>query len=184
MAFVEYNPNPSNKRVGDCAIRAVSKAIGKGWVDTYISLCSEGLIFRDMPNANYVWGMYLKKNGFEEKSFAEDYQENGAGLMFSKGELLDAIEELENAPATYQNAEKLSTFYLLYDHLYVRKEPVNYVESTKEVTIDRYGDSEFLQAIEGQKAEDGWLVMNELMETIQLLHPKLYRATLDKLRKE
>lgn len=104
--------------------------------------------------------------------------------MFSKGELLDAIEELEHAPATYQNAEKLSTFYLLYDHLYVRKEPVNYVESTKEVTIDRYGDSEFLQAIEGQKAEDGWLVMDELMATIQLLNPKLYRATIDKLRKE
>ncbi len=70
MAFIEYNPNPSNKRVGDCAVRAISKATGLNWVDTYINLCSEGLIFRDMPNANYVWGMYLKKNGFEEKNLS------------------------------------------------------------------------------------------------------------------
>ena len=57
--------------------------------------------------------------------------------MFSKNELLDAIDDLESAPATYQNAEKLATFYLLYDHLYVEKEPVNRIEPVREVTIDR-----------------------------------------------
>ena len=102
--------------------------------------------------------------------------------MFSKGELLDAIEELEMSPATYQNAEKLATFYLLYEHLYVKKEPVNRIESVKEVTIDRYGDSEFFQAIEGKKSEEGWMIMDELMQTIQMLHPRLYQATIDKLR--
>jgi hypothetical protein len=66
MAFVFFNNNPSNLRVGDCAVRAVSKAIGKDWTDTYIGLCSEGLIFKDLPSSNYVWGMYLKKHGFEE----------------------------------------------------------------------------------------------------------------------
>ena len=66
MAFVFFNPNPKNQIVGDCAVRAVGKAIGKNWTDTYIGLCSEGLAFRDMPSSNYVWGMFLKKNGFEE----------------------------------------------------------------------------------------------------------------------
>lgn len=66
MAYVFYNPNPKNQRVGDCAVRAVSKAIGKDWTDTYIGLCSEGLALRDMPSANLVWGMYLRKFGFEE----------------------------------------------------------------------------------------------------------------------
>lgn len=102
--------------------------------------------------------------------------------MFNKSELLDAIEELEESPSTYQNAEKLATFYLLYDHLYVKKEPVNRVELTREVTIDRYGDSEFLQAIEGKNAEEEWLIIDELMQTLQLLHPKLYHATIDKLK--
>ena len=66
MAYVFYNPNPKNQRVGDCAVRAVSKAIGKDWTDTYIGLCSEGLALRDMPSSNYVWGMFLRKYGFEE----------------------------------------------------------------------------------------------------------------------
>jgi len=102
--------------------------------------------------------------------------------MFSKGELLDAIEELEMSPATFQNAEKLATFYLLYDHLFVRKEPVQYSETVKEVTINRYGDSEFLQTITGMKAEEVWPIMDELMLTLRALQPKLYQATIDKLK--
>lgn len=66
MAYVFFNNNPSNKRVGDCAVRAVSKAVGQDWADAYIGLCAEGLALRDMPSSNYVWGMYLKKYGFEE----------------------------------------------------------------------------------------------------------------------
>lgn len=103
-------------------------------------------------------------------------------MMFSKAEILDAISELEMSPATYQNAEKLATFYILYEHLYVKKEPVNRIESVKEVTIDRYGDSEFFQAIEGKKSEEEWMVMDDLMQTLQMLHPKLYQATIDRLK--
>lgn len=104
--------------------------------------------------------------------------------MFSKGELLDAIEELEASPATFQNAEKLATFYTLYDHLYVQKEPMQRVESTREVTIDKYGDSEFLKAITDRKAEDVWMVMDELMEAIRALNNRLYQATLDRINGE
>lgn len=67
MAFVYYNPNPANHRVGDCAVRALSKALGKEWEDIYIGLCAEGLFYHDMPSADYVWGMYLRKYGFEQK---------------------------------------------------------------------------------------------------------------------
>ena len=102
--------------------------------------------------------------------------------MFTKDQLLDAIDELEMSPSTYQNAEKLATFYSLYDHLYVRKQPMNLVETTREVTIDRYGDSDFLQAIDGKKSEDVWMVMDELMQTLQVLNPRLYQAMIDKLR--
>lgn len=66
MPYVFFNCNPRGIRVGDCAVRAVSKAIGQDWTDAYIGLCATGLALRDMPSANYVWGMYLKKYGFEE----------------------------------------------------------------------------------------------------------------------
>lgn len=101
--------------------------------------------------------------------------------MFSKGELLDAIDELEMSPATYQNAEKLATFYLLYEHLFDNRDPS---ESIREVTIHNYGDSEFLQTISGMEAEKVWEVIDELMLTIKALQPKLYQATIDKLNSE
>ena len=67
MPYRFYNPNPSNIRVGDCVIRALSKALRKSWEDIYVSLCAEGLLFHDMPSSDYVWGMFLKKNGFQQK---------------------------------------------------------------------------------------------------------------------
>lgn len=102
--------------------------------------------------------------------------------MFSKNEILDAIDDLEEAPATYQNAEKLATFYSLYDHLFVTKEPMNRIESIQEVIIGKYGDSEFMRTIEGKKAEAVWSVMDELLQTIQMLQPRLYNATIEKLK--
>ena len=33
-----YNPNPLSKSVGDCVIRALSKALNKSWDDTAIEL--------------------------------------------------------------------------------------------------------------------------------------------------
>ena len=104
--------------------------------------------------------------------------------MFSKKELLNAIDELEHAPATYQNAEKLAVFYLLYDHLYIEKEPVSRIESVKEVKINRYEGSEFYEAISDKEAAQVWPVINELMATIQLLQPKLYQATIAKIIKQ
>lgn len=104
--------------------------------------------------------------------------------MFSKSELLDAIEELEMSPATFQNAEKLATFYTLYDHLYVQREPVSRIESINEVIVDDYGDSEFLQAVAGKRSDDIWMVMDELLDAVKILQPKLYRATIDKLKEQ
>ena len=102
--------------------------------------------------------------------------------MFSKAELLDAIEELEMSPATYQNAEKLATFYALYDHLYIRPEPMNRVETVEEIIIHTGGDSDLLRIIEGKPAEVIWPIISEALEAIQALQPRLYNATIEKLK--
>lgn len=67
MSYVFYNPNPRNQKVGDCSVRAVCRATDSDWEETYLRLCAEGLIYCDMPSANYVWGMYLRKCGFRQK---------------------------------------------------------------------------------------------------------------------
>ena len=63
--FVSYNPNPVGLKVGDCVVRALSKALGQDWEQTYIDLCVEGCLRCDMPSANAVWGAYLRRKGFE-----------------------------------------------------------------------------------------------------------------------
>lgn len=64
MRYVPYNPNPTGKNVGDCTVRAISKALGQSWEETYVGLVLQGFIMGDMPSANAVWGAYLRKNNF------------------------------------------------------------------------------------------------------------------------
>lgn len=62
--FHSFNPNPRAAKVGDCAVRAVAKALGISWYEAYTLLVAEGLEQCDMPSANNVWGAVLRKNGF------------------------------------------------------------------------------------------------------------------------
>lgn len=55
--FSFYNPNPTGKNVGDCAVRALSKALGQDWLVTYLGICIQGALAGDMPSANAVWGV-------------------------------------------------------------------------------------------------------------------------------
>lgn len=64
MPYVEYNANPSKTRVGDCVVRAISKATGQDWETVLVGLTLEALIHHDMPSADFVWGSYLYKKGF------------------------------------------------------------------------------------------------------------------------
>ncbi len=64
MSFSYYNPNPSGKSVGDCPVRAIAKALQVSWEDAYTGLALEGFRRGDMPNADSVWGPYLKAHGF------------------------------------------------------------------------------------------------------------------------
>lgn len=64
MAYVFFNPNPQRKLVGDCVIRAISKAADIPWEDVYIELMMLGFSMYDMPSSNDVWGAYLTEKGF------------------------------------------------------------------------------------------------------------------------
>lgn len=60
----EYQPNPCRKSVGDCAVRAVSAALGLIWYQAYDLLCEEGRRLCDLPSADEVWGAVLRSYGF------------------------------------------------------------------------------------------------------------------------
>ena len=63
--FQTYNPNPKGRNLGDCAIRAICKALDMGWYEAFAALTIEGLNQCDLPSANSVWGAVLRKHGFE-----------------------------------------------------------------------------------------------------------------------
>lgn len=63
--YRNFNPNPTAARVGDCTVRAICGVTDRDWIDVYLSLAVEGLVVGDMPNANSVWGSYLRSLGFK-----------------------------------------------------------------------------------------------------------------------
>lgn len=88
----QYNPNPiAGNRVGDCVVRAISKALGQDWETTYAELAMYGFMRCDMPNANHVWGAYLK---------SRDYKQY---LIDDKGKSVYTVEDFcqDNPQGTY-----------------------------------------------------------------------------------
>lgn len=63
--FIEYNVNPESKAVGDCVIRALTKALSMTWEEVYLALCLQGYKMCDMPSSNAVWGAFLRSKGFK-----------------------------------------------------------------------------------------------------------------------
>lgn len=66
--YVEYNPNPVGRKVGDCAVRAIAKALNKSWEDAYVLIADAGYKMGDMPSSDSVWGAVLRQNGFYRRS--------------------------------------------------------------------------------------------------------------------
>ena len=66
MAYIEWNPNPVGRKVGDCAVRAIAKALDMGWEAAYIALTINGLAMGDVMNGNSVIGATLRQHGFRK----------------------------------------------------------------------------------------------------------------------
>lgn len=107
--------------------------------------------------------------------------------MFTKAELIDAINELEEGRHSIQNCSKLAAIYTVLDHLYPPEEPQIDRGYSGEMMapdtglVERYGDSEFLDAIYRRNSSDMWLLMDELMTTLSVINPRLYDGVMRKI---
>lgn len=63
-SWIEYNENPTGRRVGDCAVRAVSVALGIDWEAAFSLLSVNAFQMGDMPSSDSVWGSVLRQHGF------------------------------------------------------------------------------------------------------------------------
>lgn len=101
--------------------------------------------------------------------------------MLSKAELLTAIDELEDSAPTFQNCQKMATFYTLLNSMYRSAEKEEKQEIIREEIISDHGNSDFLRLIAGRHPDDVWRLMDELMNAIQISQPKLYTSVMMKL---
>ena len=69
--WIEYLNNPFGLRVGDCVIRAISKALNQSWEKTYIDLCVQGFMMGDLPNSNAIFSAYLRRKGFKRHTIED-----------------------------------------------------------------------------------------------------------------
>ena len=97
--------------------------------------------------------------------------------MISRRELIEAMEQCEREPVTYQSCEKLATLFVIYDHLYGETERKPAIETI----IGKWGESDFLSAVTDKDAGKVWQAIDELVTTVQALYPRLYEAFMAKI---
>lgn len=63
-----YNPNPKAKNTGDCAVRALSKALNLDWEKAKLLLDAYSMDEAEVETSDLVWGRILAENGFSMKA--------------------------------------------------------------------------------------------------------------------
>jgi len=106
--------------------------------------------------------------------------------MITKSELLTAIDELEDSAPTFQNCQKMATFYTLLNSMYRKPEYSdgysNRAEPITEEVVGSHGQSEFLESVKGLDSDYVWRLMDELMDTVRVLQPKIYDSVMRQIR--
>ena len=85
-------------------------------------------------------------------------------------EINGEIAKLESQPASYQNIQKLAWLYIVRDHL--TKTPSGEIPK---------GESEYFCACAGKSIGEIMAVMDDLMNALMVIQPRLYSAVLSKL---
>lgn len=115
--------------------------------------------------------------------------------MITEKEIAQAIEECMREPVTGNKRAVLADLIIIQDYLF--GEPVQAQEAPQPMPMQSYsappmeqvenyiqttGDSEFLRAVDGRKADKVWKLIDELVEAVKILHPRMYTTFIDKVQ--
>lgn len=108
--------------------------------------------------------------------------------MITKHDLDEAIAECQGQRNPNANTcIKLASFFIIRRELFEEeKEDEQFPQQpmfsySSGDTLERYGDSEFLEAVEGKSPESVMLIMDELMESMRVLQPRIYDSVMRKV---
>lgn len=100
-----------------------------------------------------------------------------------------AIQELEKEESSFPVYAKLANLYTVRNEMLGQSSPQQpqvaaYVEATPITeSLSRYGDSDFLRAVGGKDPGAAWAVMDELMETLQVINRRAYDGVMRKMER-
>lgn len=115
--------------------------------------------------------------------------------MITEKEIEQAIKECLREPVTGNKRAVLADLIIIQDYLF--GEPMQEREASQPISTQSYsappmeqvetyietnGDSEFLKAVDGRKADKVWKLMDELVEAVKILHPRMYTTFIDKVQ--
>lgn len=103
--------------------------------------------------------------------------------MITEKDLQEAISECQGVKnPSAQTCIKLAAFYTIKEHMYGNApEDEGYSFSADERYIQYESDSEFGKLINGRKSDEIWAVIDEAMEALQVLNPRLYANIIRKI---
>ena len=110
--------------------------------------------------------------------------------MITEIDLQEAIAEcLGQRNPNASTCIKLAAFYTIRREMFGEEKNADQfpgysytMQTESEPMIENNSDSEFAQAINGRPQREIWPLMDEMMETIHAIHPRLYSALMDRLR--
>lgn len=97
-----------------------------------------------------------------------------------------AISELEKEESSFPVYAKLANLYTVRNEMLGLSAPqpqAAYSEPGRPAseTLGQYGDSDFLMVISGKDQAAAWKVMDELMDTLQVVNRRTYDGVMRKL---
>lgn len=94
------------------------------------------------------------------------------------------IAEWEAKDLTFLVVERLAWLYIVRDNALMRVKEQTGEEPILMPAVALSSGSEFMEVCSKADVSKMWSVLDEMMETLKLLNPRLYQATLDKIKEE
>lgn len=106
--------------------------------------------------------------------------------MITKHDLEEAIAECQGKRNPDANTcIKLAAFYTIRHELFGEEKEAELYSFAPppepSETVGRYGDSEFLEAVEGKPLDGVMRIMDELVGSMQVLQPRIYDSVMRKV---
>ena len=112
--------------------------------------------------------------------------------MLDEKEINLEIAKWEYLESSYENYAKLADLYTIRDQMQKKSLQPSNLESEYSAApaavdyspkIELYGDSDFLKAIEGKNPTEVWTIIDDLMDTLHIVNPRVYESIIRKIRR-